>query len=76
MTVEFEGPLALNALEGSHSKVNWFVLNDTAGNPISGIQDGIREVEERPKWVRHVVAADAAGPQPFYANIGVKKESD
>ena len=63
MSVQFDGPAALNALEGSNDKLTWFVLTDEAGAAISGITSGIRQVRERPKWARHRVDIDGAAPQ-------------
>lgn len=75
MSVQFTGPAALNQLQGSHDKLNWFILTDEAGAAISAIDNGLRQVRERPKWVRHVVDNDPGSPQTFSAIIAVEKES-
>lgn len=75
LVVQFDGPAALNVLEGSMDKSNWYVLSDEAGTALTGIAGAIHHVRRAPKWVRHATLTDASAPRTFFANIGVIKES-
>ena len=72
---QFTSPAALAGLEGSNDKLNWLVLDDDGGTPVSGLTSAFVSVSNPPKWVRPFVAADAGGPRNFDSNIGIVKQA-
>lgn len=79
LDIQFGCPVAdLIGLEVSNDRATWHPATDADGADINGptaaiAVDDYREVRERPRWVRLIVAADGGGARLFRALLGVHK---
>ena len=75
LVVQIIGPAALGGLQGSADRLNWAVLDDEAGDPITLKANAVVHLPHTPMYVRRIVAIDVSQPRLFTTIIGVIKDS-